>query len=291
MGNIYIVTDSTADIPLKLRESLNIEMIPLTVHFGDEALLDAIDIHPDTFYERLTQEEMIPTTSQPSPGDFLQLYKRILQADRDAHIISLHLSSALSGTFQSATLAKNLLEADGDKLTLIDTLSASYGLGAMAITAAKAAQRGKTVDEIVQLAHQLRERMAIFFLVDTLEYLEKGGRIGKATAFVGSLLKIKPILTIDDEGEVSSVDKARGQLKAMNKINDWLTTKFATDEPVDLYILHASAENYAKRLEENVRAHFQVVGVEYRDIGAVIGTHTGPGTTAVIMVPSDGQAT
>lgn len=290
MANVYVVTDSTADIPIALRAQLNIEMIPLTVNFGDEALLDGVDIDADTFYDRLVSEDVTPTTSQPSPGDFLKLYKRILQEDPEAHILSIHISSALSGTFQSATLAKNLLEQDGNKVTLFDTLSASYGIGVLAVEAAKAAKNGKSVEEILSLLKHLRKEMGIYFLVDTLEYLQKGGRIGKAAALVGSLLKIKPILTVDAEGEVASVDKVRGHQKAIGRIIELLKEKFPGDEKMCLYVLHAKSEENAELLKAKVSEHFRLAEVDYREIGAVIGTHAGPGTTAVIMVPYNEQS-
>lgn len=213
MGKIRIVTDSTADIPADVRQQLDIEVVPLKVHFDSEAFLDGVTITSEQFIDKLVSSASLPTTSQPSPVEFLDVYSR-LGAEPDTHIISIHLSSALSGTYQSAVLAKSMYEGAAE-ITVVDSKSACYGIGLLAAAAARAAQEGRTAEEIERLVQTLRSDTRIYFLVDTLQYLQKGGRIGKAAAVVGSLLNIKPILSIDDDGQVNSVDKVRGQKKAM----------------------------------------------------------------------------
>ncbi|GIP32963.1 DegV family protein [Paenibacillus sp. J2TS4] len=284
MSKVRIVTDSTADIPVEDRERLGIEMVPLKVHFGNETYIDAVTIQSQRFYELLAESSALPTTSQPSPVDFLDMYKKILAEEPDAQIISVHLSAAMSGTYQSAVLAKSLLEEQAD-ITIIDSKSASYGFGLLVVAAAEAAQAGKTKEECLELIHHNRENTGLFFLVDTLEFLQKGGRIGKAAAFLGSLLNIKPILSIDDEGEVTSIEKARGQKKAMARIVELLKEGGYADKEVKVIIAHAHSVPAAEELSSLIKSHFQVKHLSYTSIGPVIGTHTGPGTVAVFMLP------
>ncbi|MFD0867587.1 EDD domain protein, DegV family [Chlamydia abortus] len=284
MSKVRIVTDSTADIPVEERERLGIEMVPLKVHFGNETYVDAVTIQSQQFYELLAQSNTLPTTSQPSPVDFLDMYKKILAEDPEAQIISIHLSSAMSGTYQSAVLAKSLLEEQAD-ITIIDSKSASYGFGLLAVAAAEAAQAGKSKEDCLELIRKTREGTGLFFLVDTLEYLQKGGRIGKAAAFLGSLLNIKPILSIDDEGEVTSIEKARGQKKAMARIIELLKENGFAGKDVRAIIAHANSLPAAEELSSLIQSHFQVKHLSYTSIGPVIGTHAGPGTVAVFMLP------
>ncbi|CAM3353166.1 DegV family protein [Marinicrinis lubricantis] len=284
MAAVRIVTDSTADIPKEIREQLGIEMVPLKVHFGEETFLDSVTIEAEQFYTKLEQADQLPTTSQPSPVDFMDVYKRLIKEDPDAQIISIHLSSALSGTYQSAVLARNMLEID-EQITVWDSKSASYGFGLLVVAAAKAAQSGKTKDEVLEVIREIKGNMALYFLVDTLEYLQKGGRIGKAAAMLGSLLNIKPILSIDEEGEVASVDKVRGQKKAFARIVDMLKQQFG-DQEIIVIEAHAKAENYADAFKALLEQHFAVRSVQYTTIGPVIGTHVGTGTLGVFICPA-----
>lgn len=282
MPKVLIVTDSTADIPFSVRETLNIEVVPLKIHFGDETYLDAVTIQSDEFYQKLSQSKVLPTTSQPSPLDFVEMYKRLLK-EGDTEVISIHLSAALSGTYQSASLAKSLVD-EGRKITLVDSKSASYGLGMMVVAAAEAAKEGKSGEEILNLIHELRESSRIYFIVDTLEYLYRGGRIGKASALIGSLLNIKPILTIDDSGEVAPVDKVRGQKKAMGRIVELLQQDF-TGGPIEVMAAHSNSLSAAEELCALVKERFEVSSLSFTNLGPVIGTHVGPGTIAVIVNP------
>lgn len=282
MANIRIVTDSTSDIPEAVRKQYGIEMVPLKVHFGSETYYDAITIQPDQFYEKLAASSSLPTTSQPSPADFLDLYKRLTD-EPDTEIISIHLSAALSGTYQSAVLAKSLLDAE-KPIAIIDSKSASYGIGLLAVEAAKAAQAGKSTDDILDLLARIRKEMRIYFLVGTLEYLQKGGRIGKAAALFGSLLNIKPILTLDDDGEVSSVDKVRGHKKAVARIVELLKADFG-DRPLNMTVAHASSPDVAAEFSEVLKANFNIAEMTFTDVGPVIGTHAGPGTVAAFARP------
>ncbi|SDD98124.1 EDD domain protein, DegV family [Paenibacillus sp. UNCCL117] len=283
MSQVRIVTDSTSDIPAELRKELGIEMVPLQVLFGTEAFRDAVDISPDVFYSRLAGSKVSPTTSQPSPAEFLEVYQRLAEAG-DGPIISLHLSSAMSGTYQSAQLAMSMLEDKAD-VTVYDSKSASYGFGLLAVAAAQAAKAGKSKEEILELIEKLRAGTRIYFLVDTLEYLQRGGRIGKAAALVGSLLNIKPILSIHDEGQVYSVDKVRGTKKAIGRISEMLLKDFG-DRPVHLILAYTNNQEDVRELETQLKPLLQVKSIGYTRIGSVIGTHTGPGTIAVFAYPA-----
>lgn len=281
MANIRIVTDSTADLPAEVIQKYGIEVVSLKVHFGEE-VYDDTELTTDQFYEKLAQASKLPTTSQPSPVDFLDVYKRLNETP-DTSIISIHISSALSGTYQSAMLAKSMLEEKAD-ITIIDSKSASYGIGMLVEAAAKAAANGKSVDEIVSIVNTLRHSTRLYFLVDTLEYLHKGGRIGKASAVFGSLLNIKPILSIDEDGEVYAVDRVRGNRRAMNRAIELLQQDFS-DAQVHVNIAYADVRESADELGELVKQQFQVQDITYSRIGSVIGTHVGTGVIAVFMSP------
>lgn len=282
MTKIRIVTDSTADIPQKEKEALGIEVVPLKVHFGSETYVDGVDITSSEFYEKLAAASELPTTSQPSPVDFMDVYKQWAD-EPDTEIISIHISSAFSGTYQSAVLAKSLLE-DQMKVHIVDSRTTCYGLGMLVVTAAKAAAEGKSAEEILALIEKLRSETRIYFIVDTLEYLYKGGRIGKASALFGSLLNIKPILTIDDSGEVAPVDKVRGAKKALTRMIEMLKEDFG-DRPIRLVIGHSGTKESAAELRDMVCSQVNVESDSYIEIGPVIGVHTGPGTLAVIALP------
>jgi len=280
MSAIRIVTDSTADIPEQMREQLNIEIVPLKVIFGEESYLDGVTISPEQFYDKLTSSSMLPTTSQPSPVEFMETYDRILNESPDATIISIHLSSAVSGTYQSAVLGHSLLERDGD-IVVYDSKSASFGIGMLVVKAAEMAAAGMSKEQILDEIETMNQDKRLYFLVDSLEYLQKGGRIGKAAALFGSILNIKPILSLDD-GEVTAIDKVRGQKKAVQRILDLLAKDFDSD-PVDMTLAWTTHNELALELGEQAKARLQVRGTHHTKIGSVIGTHVGPGTVAIFI--------
>lgn len=281
MGNIRIVTDSTADIPLSVRQALRIEMVPLSIQFGRETYLDAVTLQSEQFYEKLVASPVFPTTSQPPPAEFLEVYER-LAGESDAEVISIHLSSALSGTYQSAVFAASMLENQA-KIHVVDSKSASYGIGALVVAAAEAARDGQSAEQILQLIQTLRNNFYIYFLVDTLTYLHKGGRIGKASALFGSMLNIKPILSIDAEGEVTAIDKVRGSKKALSRILELLEADLSGKPIRRLYIAHANNGEGAEQLREVITERMDVQSVDYITLGPVIGAHAGPGTVAAFV--------
>jgi DegV family protein with EDD domain len=283
MAFVKIVTDSTADIPVNIVKELGITVVPLKVHFEKETFLDGVTIQPEQFYQKLEAAEALPTTSQPSPIDFVDTYKGLVNDDvGNVQIISIHLSAALSGTVQSANLAQSMLEEQMD-ITVIDSKKASYAIGIIVVELAKAAQQGKSKEECVALAQYLIKESVVYFLVDNLTYLQKGGRIGKASAVLGSLLNIKPILSLDEQGEVYAIDKVRGNKKALHRIIHFLK-EFSGDHHVHIGISHAASSIEADKVAQELKENFQVKDEVITEIGPVIGTHVGPKTIAIMMI-------
>lgn len=284
MASVVLVTDSTADIPLETRQRLGIEMVPLKVNFGSESYLDNVELTPEEFYRKLKTSPVLPTSSQPTPNDFYEVFKKCI--DQGKSVVSVHLSSAMSGTYQSAVIAKTMFEEDVD-VTVIDSRSASYGYGMIVVAAAELAARGASKEEVVAEVLRLRKDMRLYFLVDTLEYLQKGGRIGKAAALFGSLLNIKPILTIDDEGVVTPLEKVRGHKRAVARIAELLEKEFG-DRPINLHIaLTPGHDETARELISLLNNRFNIRNYVETAIGPVIGTHAGPGTVGVFVTPAE----
>ena len=213
---IKIVTDSTSDLDSSIAEDLGITIVPLNVHFGEAVFKDGIDLDTDQFFDKLINGNVFPSTSQPSLGEFVDVYKEISQPG-DV-IISVHVSSKLSGTINSAQQAANTLSGTVD-VRIVDTQQVSMTVGLSAVGAAQAAREGKSVEECIAVAESVARRSNFFALFDTLEYLEKGGRIGKARSLIGGLLKIRPILRVED-GEIGQFSKARSRNMGMLKLED-----------------------------------------------------------------------
>lgn len=288
MSPIRIVTDSTADIPQDVRERYGIEMVPLKVHFGQETFEDCITINAEQFYKKLMESDKLPTTSQPSPVEFLDLFKR-LNAEADTEIISIHLSAALSGTYQSAVLAKNMLEEAAD-ITIVDSKSASYGLGLIVVGAAKMAAAGHAKEEILAMIERYRTERKLYFLLDSLEFLHKGGRIGKAATLFGTLLHIKPILSVDSSGEVYAVDKVRSHKRAVARIVELLKQHYA-DQPVYVTMGYAYNRAAVDELTDAVNQQFNVQSLSHTVVGAAIGAHVGTQAVAIFMWPAHLEST
>jgi DegV family protein with EDD domain len=287
LGQVKIITDSTSDIPKALAEELDISVIPIRVHMAGESYLDGVTISPSEFYRKMRAVPELPTTSQPSPLDITDAYREAIQ-NGAKEIFSLHISSKMSGTYQSCLLAKQLIEEEYPdvKIVVYDSNSVAYALGVMVVLVARAAKEGKSLEELVQLADRVREKEVLVALVDTLEYLQKGGRIGKAAALVGSLLNIKPIISISDDGEVTAIDKARGKNKAVSKAFELLQAKLPGGS-VYAAVLHADQEEQAKEWMEKVKSLYDVKEDIIVDIGPAVGTHAGPGTVGCLLVPLD----
>jgi DegV family protein with EDD domain len=271
-ANTAIVVDSTADFPEAPERFPNWRVVPLYVRFGAESYKDYVELSPEEFYARLRTSEELPTTSQPTPGDFLAAYEELAAYDR---IYSLHLSSALSGTYGSATTAAEQL--GGDKVRTIDTGSASAAVAMLGLAIQRRLDRGTTDDEVDALLDRYRRDASLLFTVDTLEFLRRGGRIGRARAWAGNLLHVKPILTIDRE--VVPLKRVRGNQKAMRTFIDEFTSKTVDAPSLRVGIAHADAPTRAEQLRKMVRGERPQAEVEVvTTLGAVVGTHAGPGT-------------
>jgi DegV family protein with EDD domain len=271
--NTAIVLDSTADFPDASDRFVNWRVVPLYVNFGTDSFKDGVELTAHEFYERLRTSPQLPTTSQPTPGDFLAAYEELGQYER---ILSIHIASNLSGTFQSAGTAAQML-GDG-RVRTIDSQSASVAIAMLALAIQRRLERGTTDEEIDALVERYLAEHGLLFTVDTLEFLARGGRIGKAKAFAGQLLNVKPILSIRD-GEVLPVKRVRGNRKAFQEFVDALETNTRDEPGLRVGIAHADAPERMVELEKMVRHIRPSAQIEMEtSLGAVIGAHAGPGT-------------
>ncbi|NLY43676.1 MAG: DegV family protein [Clostridiaceae bacterium] len=279
MARIKIITDSTADIPKQVAEDLDITVVPLTVHFGDESYKDWYDLTSAQFFEKLKKSSVMPTTSQITPMEFEKVFRREIQ-NYDS-IICVTLSSRASGTYQSAVIAKNNLE--GADIEVIDSMLLSYAYGMIVVEAAKMANEGVAKDEIVKWIKDTLPRVDTYFIVDTLEYLKKGGRINLATAVIGNILNIKPILSIKD-GLVVPVDKVRGSKKVIPKIIEIIKEKgySVTNEIVN--VAHGAVPERMEELKKAIQEEFNPKGFFVAEVGCVIGAHSGPGVMGAFFI-------
>ena len=278
MSKIALVTDSTCDLPKSVVKDKNITVIPLNVHFGEETFLDGIDLQSNEFFEKLSTSEIHPQTSQPSVGRFVETYNDLLK--KHDSILSLHISSKLSATYNSALQAQK--EIGNEKIKVIDSMNGTLGLGAIVHHIADLNQKGESFENLVKETEKIIPNAIFMGLVPTLEYLAKGGRIGKARAFMGSLLKIKPILSAVD-GEIQSVGKARTLIKGMDFIVDEMKNRKISK----LFIVHANHEERANLLKEKTKDLIDPKDVIIAEFGPVVGTHLGPGSVGVGFISSE----
>ncbi len=281
--NTAIVVDSTADFPDAQERFPNWRVVPLYVNFGTESYKDGVDLTAREFYERLRTSSELPTTSQPTPGDFLAVYEE--RAERYDRIISVHLASNRSGTLQSANTAAEQL--GGDHVRTIDSESASVAASMLGLAIQRRLERSTTDEEIDELVQRYLREHGLLFTVDTLEFLARGGRIGRAKAFAGQLMNVKPILSIRG-GEVVPVKRVRGNKKAFQEFVHALDTQ-ALDEPgLRVGIAHADAPERMAELEKMVRDRRPQATIDMEtSLGAVIGAHAGPGTVGFFWFTDD----
>jgi DegV family protein with EDD domain len=270
--NTAIVVDSTADFPEAPERFANWRVVPLYVRFGHESHRDYVDLGPAEFYRRLRVAPELPTTSQPTPGDFLAAYEQLSGYER---IYSLHISGRLSGTIESARAAA--AEAGADHIRIVDSDTASAAIAMLGLAVQRRLERGTTDEELDGLVQRYRREAGLLFTVDTLEFLARGGRIGRARAFAGQMLNVKPILTIQ-EGEVVPIKRVRGNQKAFMEFVRAFREESAGGRGLRVGIAHADAPDRAEALAEMVRRERPEAEIELSTtLGAVIGTHAGPG--------------
>jgi DegV family protein with EDD domain len=281
--NTAIVLDSTADFPDAPQRYPNFRVVPLYVLFGAESYKDYVEMPPERFYERLQAAPELPTTSQPTPGDFLAVFEEL--APRYERILALPISSTLSGTYSSAEAAAEML--GGDKVRVIDTRTVSASLSLLALGIQHRLERGTTEDEIDAFVARYQREHHLLFTVNTLEYLARGGRIGRAAAFAGNLLNVKPILAIRD-GEVVPVKRVRGNQKAFAEFRETFVATSSDSQNLKVGIAHAAAPERLRALRELVEHERPNAQIEIETtLGAVVGTHAGPGTVGFFWFADD----
>jgi DegV family protein with EDD domain len=279
-ANTAIVLDSTADFPDAQAQHANWRVVPLYVNFGTESFKDGVDLTATQFYDRLRAANETPTTSQPTPGDFKAAYDELGQFER---VFVLSLAAGLSGTHQSAVTAA----AEDDRVRVIDTGSASVAITMLALAIQRRLDRGTTDEEVDAFVEHYCETHGLLFTVDTLEYLARGGRIGKARAFAGQLMHVKPILSIED-GEVVPLKRVRGNRKAFQEFVDALESQTTDSPELRVGIAHADAPERMHELEKMVRDRRPQATIEFEtSLGAVIGAHAGPGTVGFFWFTDD----
>jgi len=282
MSNVAIVVDSTAYIPEDLINKYNIHVIPLTLDWEGESLLDGVDITPEQFYKRLQSTSEIPTTSQPSAGAFADFLKKV--SEEVDSIVAILISDHLSGTLDSARSAVELL--DNIQIEIVDSLSTSMGLGWIVLAAARAVEQGKSAEDVAQLARDLVSKSRMIFVVDTLEYLHKGGRIGGAQRLMGSMLSIKPLLHLED-GRIEPLASVRTKKKAVEQMLNVIEEEIKNKKTVRMATVNALAPEAAKELGEILQARFKPTVLLQTEISPAIGTHVGPGTIGVAYIVED----
>ena len=276
---VAIVTDSTADLPAQLVKARGITIVPLTLNFEGRSLLDGVDIKPSEFYRKLPNATTHPTTSQPSAGRFAEAYQELL-ADH-ADVVSIHISEKLSGTYASAVQGAEM--TDPKRVHVIDSQLVSMSLGLVTMAAAEIASRGANADAIVQKVTEMREQVQTYFSVATLEFLRRGGRIGRASALLGSVLQVKPVLCIRD-GLVTPLERVRTFDRALNRIVE-LTREVDRGKGLCVIVGHGDAEADAERVARELEPVAETLMIQ--PLGPVVGAHAGPGVVGVGCYPAD----
>src|SRR6056297_1141105 len=284
---IGLVTDSTCDLNQGIIEKYNIKIVPLTVHFGVKEFVDGIDINADKFFKMIDTEDKMPKTSKPSKYDFKSTYDDLLE--KYDHVISIHVSKGLSGTYDSAALAAN--DISKDKITVIDSSSISLGLGFLVLLAAKLIKNNYPLKDIENRLEKAKKKVKCIFTVEDLTYMKEGGRIGKARAFLGTIFNINPIIEISTEtGKVNPLDKVRGNERTLKKMKDLLIDNVKNDKNAWIGIMHGDrknkAENLKKQVNNNIPGFINKEFFEER-ISPTLGCHVGPSVYAFAILSGE----
>jgi fatty acid kinase fatty acid binding subunit len=284
MAEVAVVTDSTVYLPPELVEQNGIRIVPLYIVFGGDRTVPETDItdYP-AFFDELRAADTLPTTSQPSVGDFVSAYEPLLAEGRD--VVSIHISGGLSGTPEAARQAAEVLEREGkggERIRVIDSTSAAAAMGLLTLAAAHAAERGESAEAIETLVREARKELKMWFAVDTLEFLRRGGRIGPARAWIGSTMKVKPILTL--EGEMLPVERVRTSARMFERMVEYARQRH--ESGADAWaVQHIDAQEECDRLVERCREVFGTEPTIVSEIGPVLSAHTGPGLLGVGSIP------
>jgi DegV family protein with EDD domain len=275
-GKVKVVTDSTADIPEELAAELEITIVPCNVHFGLETYRDGLDLSKEDFYARLKTSPTLPTTSAPAAGLFEATYREL--ANETDQILSIHLASTLSAIYNSAHLGAEAVS--GVEITLIDSGQVSMGLGWLVIAAARAAQEGQPLAQIEALVEDMRPQVRVFAALDTLEYLRKGGRVGKTVAALGTLLNIKPLVEVRDSA-VLPLERVRTRRRSIQRLIELVAELGPLEE---LAVLHTNARQEAQWLAEEISSLYPLERILIAEAGVIIGTHAGPNGLGVACI-------
>ncbi|HNT78231.1 MAG TPA: DegV family protein [Anaerolineae bacterium] len=275
---IALVTDSTCDLPEALREQHALHVVPLSIIWGGEQLREGVDIQAEEFYRRLVADPMYPTTSQPTPQDFLTAYTQA-QAEGAEEIVVITISSAMSGTLESARLAASMTDVP---VHLVDSKTNSMGLGWQVLAAARAREAGGDVAAMIAAAEAARSRMVYLIVLDTLTYLHKGGRIGGASRFIGTLLNLKPQIYVNHQtGEVEAGRRTRTRQKALETVYQDFFAQLDTSKPLRIAVLHNAALPEAEQIAERIQQEFSPKELIIHIVSPVLGVHTGPRAIAL----------
>ena len=280
MSKIVIVADSAADLPKELCLDLGIITVPLYVNWSGESFKDGVDLVPETFYPRLKVEKELPQTSQPTPGDYLELFNKLLAEGKE--ILCLTISSGLSGTYSSAITARGLLE-DKDRVEVVDTLAASIGEGMIVLEAARLVKEGLSLAEIIPQLKEKISRLRSIFTINTLENLVKGGRLSSLQGGLGTLLDIKPILTLDEHGKIVPLTKVRSRKKALAQMEAEIEKQGTNLKGQTMGMCHAHDPVLGAEKAQMLKDKYGAADVVRGEIGSVIGTHTGQGCIALFF--------
>ena len=278
---IRIVTDSTSDMPKELANKYNITIAPLSVNFGEESFLDGVELTNKEFYKKLSEAGELPTTSQVNPGEFVNIFNEILDAGDE--VIGIFISTGLSGTYGSAEIAKDMIKSD--KIHILDSKGVTAMTSIMSIEAAKMAEKGKSASEIMEMLNKMTANMKTMFIIDTLEYLVKGGRLSKAQGAIGGLLNVKPIIRVN--GVVETVTKVRGRAKGVKYLVDWLNKGQFDLSNKTVFIVNSNDQAFSDKIRSTLLENFKVGEILEAQIGAVVGTHAGPGCAGIVFCNMD----
>ena len=281
MSKIALVTDSTAYIPTELCKKHNISIAPQVLIWDGQTYKDGVDITPQEFYTRLKTAKVMPTTSQVSVISFHEIFQGLV--DKGFEVVAILVSSKISGTTQSAAQAKDMMGAAGQKVNIVDSLSVAMALGFQVLTVARAAEGGASLAESIKLAEKSREHTGVYFAVDTLEFLHRGGRIGGAQRFIGSALGLKPVLALQD-GRVEGLDRVRTKSKAYDRVLELVIEQAKGKSPIRIATLHANAPEDARALLARAEQELKPVESVFTEVSPTVGTHAGPGTVGLAYI-------
>jgi len=273
---VKIVTDSTSDLPPQLAQQLGITVVPVYVRFGEKVYRDGVDISHDELYQKLMESPIHPTTSQPPPSDFADVYSKLSQEADE--IVSIQVTSKLSGTYNSALQGRELAPT-GCRIEVVDSLSTSMGLGLIVMAAARLAEAGESLQGVMEEVRQAIPSIRVLGVFDTLKYLAKGGRLGKAKALLGTLLNVKPLITMRD-GELFPAGQVRTRSKGIDRLFDFVKNALNIQE---LAIVHSTSPDEASSLRERIGSIFDKKRIHIARLGPALGVHGGPGTLVLAL--------